>query len=110
MRKQELENWVENGGDLPDDLTVDEKSYLKGLGWSVEEEWHKKGQKELEGHYLHGKEHGVQKMWYKNGQKYCEENYHHGKKHGTQKRWWYDGILEAHKEYAYGVFLKDFLK
>jgi hypothetical protein len=121
MRKQELENWAENGGDLPDDLTEDEKSYLKGLGWEVierySEDW-----KWGELHLLKGKPHGKSVEWFCNGQKqkeeHClhgeyqlyEDNYHHGKQHGTYKVWKEDGTLEAHKEHAYGVLLKDFLK
>ena len=42
--------------------------------------------------------------------KLYEDNYHHGKQHGTYKVWKEDGTLEAHKEYAYGILLKDFLK
>ena len=57
MRKQELENWIQNGGDLPENLTVDEENYLKGLGWSVDVDWHKNGQKNYEYNYLNGELH-----------------------------------------------------
>ena len=110
MRKEQLDNWVKIGGDLPRNLTDNEKSYLEGLGWSYSEEWYENGQKDFEFNSLNGKLHGVYKAWHKNGQKNCEKNYRHEKEHGVQKTWCYDGTLYSHEEYAYGVFLKDFLK
>jgi len=134
MRKQELDNWIKNGGDLPQNLTEDEKSYLKGLGWEVNEAsyangqkhwdynclhgklhgkykcWHSNGQKGRVTHHLNGKRHGKYEWWHKNGQKRYEKCYHHGKKHGVWKSWDDDGTLYRHEEYAYGVFLKGFLK
>ena len=134
MRKQELDNWIKSGGDLPQNLTGNEKSYLEGLGWECvetrytnkekesedhylnrerhgkREGWHGNGKKAYEDHYLHGKAHGVWKMWHRNGEKFYEYQWSHGKEHGVWKVWEEDGTLRTHKEYAYGVLLKDFLK
>ena len=136
MRKQELDSWIKNGGDLPENLTVDEKSYLKDLGWTIEENWWRCGQRSCERYMLHGKKHGKEEGWWpsgKKGYKYywlhgekhgmlrtwwnsedgqirAVECFHHGKKHGVWKKWNLDGTLVVHEEYAYGVFLKDFLK
>ena len=134
MRKQELDDWIENGGELTDELTEDEKSYLENLGWSIEERWRENGKKWYEISYHHGKKHGKVKWWWDDGSKYIEEYYHHGKrhgdfvrwnrngqkweeechhhgkKHGVFKEWKDDGTLEEHKEYAYGILLKDYLK
>ena len=111
MRKQELDNWIKSGGDLPQDLTEDEKSYLKGLGWSVEEEWWDNGQKRFEKYYLNGKAHGKGEGWRRNsGRKGYEYYYFHGKEHGPCKVWKANEALFIHKEYAYGILLKDFLK
>ena len=134
MRRQELDNWVKSGGDLPDNLTEDEESYLEGLGWTVERRWHENGmkwsvfhwhqgkvhgkqkawwdngQKSYEQCYLHGDLHGKHETWFEDGQKACEFNYHYNKQHGAWKRWYQDGTPEEHEEYAYGVLLKDFLK
>ena len=135
MRKEQLDNWVKTGGDLPQNLTDNEKSYLAGLGWTVEENWWSGGQRSCERHLLHGKKHGKEEGWCPNGRKSykcyslhgekhgmfrtwntedgqmcADECYHRGKKHGVWRKWDGRGTLTAHKEYAYGVFLKDFLK
>lgn len=125
MRKQELDNWVKNGGDLPDELTEDEKSYLGGLGWECLEDWEGgfkwgelhllKGKKHgvckewcswyVDGHlseierYLNGERHGKQETWEYDGTKDSECNYHHGKPHGKQVSWWFNG--QKHYEYNY---------
>jgi antitoxin component YwqK of YwqJK toxin-antitoxin module len=110
MRKEQLDNWIENGGELPENLTENEKDYLKSLGWKSEQIWHDNGQLNFEPNYLHGKLHGMKRGWHDNGQLSWEATYVHGKKHGVWRGWREDGELFRRKEYAYGVFLKDFLK
>ena len=108
MRKQELDNWVENGGELPDELTEDEKSYLEGLGMLVVKGTYPGGSY----HYLtlNGKDHGKCIYWYLNGQKMIERYYLRDKDHGVFRKWGVDGTLLVHMEYVYGVFLRNFLK
>ena len=110
MRKQELDDWVENGGELPDELTEDEKNYLKGLGWGCSEQWYKNGQKWFHYLALNGKDHGKCEYWHPNGQKKVERYYLRDKDHGVLRIWNADGILLVHEEYVYGVFLRNFLK
>ena len=126
MRKQELDNWVENGGELPDELTEDEKSYLQGLGWSVvgmrwynglklsehnclhgephgkQVSWHENGQKWYEYNYLNGGQHGKQVSWHENGQKDWEYHYHHGKLHGVYKGWYENGQKDWEYHHHHG--------
>ena len=130
MRTEEIDKWVQEGGDLPQELTEDEKAYLTKLGWTTmvmeylngqkEFERHylhgkkhgkwewclSNGQKDYERHYLHGKPHGKHKGWWNNGQKYFEYHYFHGMKHGVLKEWDKDGTLTKGHEYFYGNKIK----
>ena len=129
MRTEEINKWIEEGGDLPQDLTQEEKEHLTKLGWSFEENryengekserhylrgkehgkqegWHENGQKRYEWNYLHGKEHGKWKWWHENGQKWHEEGWFHGMKHGVFKEWDLDGNLTYDEEYYYGNKIK----
>ena len=134
MRKQELDNWVKSGGDLPQNLTDNEKSYLEGLGWECLEDWFENGVKRYVHHYLNrknhgrhqdwfedgnvymdayysnGENHGKYEKWYWNGDKRVEFSYHYGKQHGVFKMWGQSRKLINHEEYAYGILLKDYLK
>jgi antitoxin component YwqK of YwqJK toxin-antitoxin module len=110
MRKEQLDNWIKNGGKLPENLTENEKSHLESLGWRGDRLHYEGGQLQWEGNFLNDKKHGVSRWWHKNGRLYWDSNHLHGKGHGVQRMWTDDGELFEHKEYAYGVFLKDYLK
>jgi len=135
MRKQELDRWLKDGGDLPENLTEDEESYLEENGWLCNRTYYENDFLVREEHYLDGRFHGEQRWFcesepekvivksYRHGEKHgvweyygrlnpSEElrGYHHGKPHGVWKSINDYGVLVLHKEYAYGILLKDHLK
>jgi antitoxin component YwqK of YwqJK toxin-antitoxin module len=137
MRKQELDSWLKEGGDLPEDLTEDEENYLKENGWTCSRSFSSCGDLLNEFHYVNGLFHGAHKYFtdgygqkvmliksYKHSKKHgiwensspsrkfkVVREYYNDKKHGTWKTYAYEGgELIAHKEYAYGILLKDYLE
>ena len=135
MRKQELDSWLKDGGKLPENLTEDEESYLEENGWNCIKSYYENGFLIREQHYLNGKFHGEHRWFceegsdrvtvrrYKHGERHGVwefydslsvkkelKGYHMGKKHGV----WINvngyGVRSFHKEYAYGILLKDHLK
>lgn len=110
MRKQELDNWVENGGELPDELTEDEEVYLRNLGLLGMKALYPDGRRFFYYLTLNGKDHGKCIYWHPNGQKMVERYYLRDKDHGVLRKWSEDGILLVHREYAYGVLLRNYLK
>ena len=106
MRTEEINKWIDEGGDLPQDLTQEEEEHLTKLGWSVKGALHHNGQKWWVQHYLHGKDHGKREAWWDNGQKWYEWNYLHGMQHGVFKSWYKDGNLTEDEEYFYGNRIK----
>jgi antitoxin component YwqK of YwqJK toxin-antitoxin module len=110
MRKEQLDNWIENGGKLPENLTENEKRYLMDLGYDYVPVENHEGELVEEYHYLNGKKHGRYSSWYQDGRLWIEEYWFKGKEHGLCVEYdWCDNIVRK-QEYAYGVFLKDFLK
>jgi antitoxin component YwqK of YwqJK toxin-antitoxin module len=106
MRLKQIRKWLEEGGDLPQDLTPKEKEHLEGLGWKARRQWHRSGQLEQEYSFLHGKEHGKWRRWYDNGQLWLERNYIHGMPHGVKRGWHDDGQLWQDEEWFYGNKIK----
>ena len=102
MRAAEIDKWIKEGGDLPEDLTKEEKEYLEELGWETSEKWFENGQKRYVYNYLNGQRHGKWEGWYKNGQKHYEKSFIHGMRHDTVKKWRHDGHISLHIEYYYG--------
>jgi len=107
MRKQELDNWVKTGGDLPENLTDNEEAYLTSLGHDYVPVESEEGVLVEEYHYLNGKEHGRYTSRYEDGRIRTEEFWFKGKQHGFETKYDHcDNILRK-KEYAYGVLLKE---
>jgi len=103
MRSEEIRKWIEEGGDLPQDLTSKEKEHLKGLGWKAHREWYSNGQLGWEQFYLSNMLHGVDRQWYENGQLMWEKNFLHGILHGVYRRFDpFGGQLELDEEWFYG--------
>jgi len=94
MRKEQLDNWIESGGELPENLEENEKDYLKSLEWEEDREWYGNGQKLSEGYFLHGLRHGARRHWNDSGQLRNEYNYLHGKQHGLNRGWYHNGQLD----------------
>ena len=87
MRKEQLDNWIKNGGQLPENLEESEKDYLKSLGWHQERGWYDVdyGMKQLEWEVnyiddaVHGNvPHGIYREWYEHGQLEHERSYLRG--------------------------------
>ena len=75
MRLKQIRKWIEEGGELPQDLTLKEKEHLEGLGWKAHRSLFDNGQLEHEYNFLHGKWHGVSRSWHSNGQLGREETF-----------------------------------
>jgi len=106
MRTKEIDKWVQEGGDLPQELTEDEEVYLRNLGLLGMKGFYPNGQKLF--HYLtiNGKDHGKCEYWHPNGQKMIERYYCHDKDHGSFRLWDKDGNLVKDEEYYYGNKIK----
>ena len=78
MRLKQISKWIEEGGDLPQDLTPKEKEHLEGLGWKENRQWYENGQLRWERNHLHNMLHGVHRQWHKNGQIELEEEWFYG--------------------------------
>ena len=102
MRTAEINKWIKEGGDLPEDLTKEEKEYLEELGWKTSEDWFANGQRFYVENWLNGQKHGKQEDWFLNGQKHCEMSFIYEMKHDTVKEWNSNGELLLHEEYYYG--------
>ena len=109
MRKERLDNWLKEGGKLPMELTNEETFYLNSHG--AFDRSRKSTGGYIIGWELNGGRHGtfLTDMTVEGVYLQSAVNYHKGKPHGEMKSW-HKGVLVEHKEYAYGVFLKDFLK
>ena len=80
MRTKEIDKWVQEGGDLPQELTEDEKAYLKECwGWAFRNDWTT----------LKGEAHGKH-TWWLFGNIWREINFHRGKKHGKYASFYSD--------------------
>ena len=135
MRKQELDDWLKDGGKLPENLTEDEDKYLEENGWLCNRTYCESDFLVREENYLNGRFHGEQRWFcesepekvivksYRHGEKHgvwefygrlsVEEElkgYHYGEPHGVWREINKHGVLVFHREYAYGVLLKDYLK
>ena len=106
MRIEEINKWIDEGGSLPQDLTLEEEVHLRKLGWGVRRDWHSYGQKRYEWNFLHRKPHGKCEEWHPNGQKRYEYNFLHGMNHGVFKKWDEGGNLIRDEEYLYGNKIK----
>ena len=91
MRTAEINKWIEEGGDLPQDLTSKEKEYLEELGWKTSENWFENGQRSYVENYLNGQKHGKQEGCFANGQRFYVENYLNGQWHGKREVWFENG-------------------
>ena len=108
MRKQELDNWVKTGGDLPENLTDNEEAYLTSLGHDYVPVESEEGVLVEEYHYLNGKMHGCySNYWDEDGALRTEEYWFKGKEHGMRIEYDWCGNILHRQEYAYGVLLKE---
>lgn len=110
MRKEQLDNWLKEGGKLPMELTNEETFYLNSHG-AFDRSYRTRAGGYTIGWELNGEKHGTFLMELIKDFDCFHSivNFHKGKSHGEVKRW-RQGVLFEHKKYAYGVLLKDFLK
>ena len=106
MRTEEINKWIEEGGDLPQELTQEEKEHLEGLGSKARRGWHDNGQLQYAYNYLHKKAHGVIRRWRSNGQLDYEIGYLHDMLHGVYRSWRSNGQLWRDEEWFYGNRIK----
>ena len=106
MRTEEIRKWIEEGGELPQELTQEEKEHLEALGWKENRRWNDKGQLWWEENFLHDKTHGKCRMWYYNGQLEHEYSFLHGTLHGKCRGWRSNGQLRWDEEWLYGNKIK----
>ena len=54
MRLKQINKWIEEGGELPQELTQEEKEHLEALGWEEDREWYGNGQLWLDEEWFYG--------------------------------------------------------